>query len=130
MCGCWTRARHIHQPEARTSVWDSNLIASRQCVDDVGVTWRALCDRPHEASTAGPNQNSQRLVSSGVAVLGADWLGGRDSNPDTVVQSPTEMIRLLAEVSDFLGFSLPILRMRVVTSGHFVRTVSHSLHTA
>jgi len=35
----------------------------------------------------------------------SSWLGGRDSNPDTVVQSPTRRSRWSWVVSDSLGFS-------------------------
>jgi hypothetical protein len=45
------------------------------------------------------------------------WLGGRDSNPDNVVQSHVNVLRCALVCSGWLWFSRPALRFALVRSG-------------
>jgi hypothetical protein len=53
------------------------------------------------------------------------WLGGRDSNPDNVVQRAVNVFRFALVRSVLLRFSLPALRFALVRSGLFLCRMSH-----
>ena len=59
-----------------------------------------------------------------------DWLGGRDSNPDTVVQRETTTIRSVLTASVLSRFSAHSFRPAWGCGRHFVRSVSHLFHSA
>jgi hypothetical protein len=54
-----------------------------------------------------------------------NWLGGRDSNPDTVVQRAVNLRRCASVLSVLPRFSPPTLRFAHVPSGLFLRRMSH-----
>ena len=68
-----------------TPVWDSNSLDSGQAVEIVEVAttygrWSA------GRSPEQRKSNSATQLWTELGLLRSDWLGGRDSNPDTLVQ--------------------------------------------
>jgi hypothetical protein len=55
------------------------------------------------------------------------WLGGRDSNPDTVVQRAVNVCRRVPFRSDLLWCSRPAQRCAHGCSGVFLRRMSHTV---
>jgi integrase len=78
-------------------------------------------DDPNGVSKTGAKSLDDQELSA--------WLGGRDSNPDTVVQSRTRRIRWCRLASDFFRFSALTVGLSPYKSVGFVRRVSHPLHT-
>ena len=59
-----------------------------------------------------------------------DWLGGRDSNPDNVVQRAVKVFGFAPVRSGLLRLSRPALRFAHVRSGVFLCRMSHCVSAA
>ena len=70
-----------------TPLWDSNVVELRQQIDGAGVVDLRVPGQSGPSRKSVDHQNSQVLARREVGALELIWLGGRDSNPDTVVQS-------------------------------------------
>ena len=69
-----------------TPAWDSNSLDSSQAVEIVKVaTSYGVCLRSTSKAAGIERRNVAAVAELGL--LRSDWLGGRDSNPDTMVQS-------------------------------------------
>jgi hypothetical protein len=80
--------------------------------------------RAASTSRCFPRETS-RAAKRPSKICEGDWLGGRDSNPDNVVQRAVNVFRFALVRSVLLGFSPPALRLALVRSGLFLCRMSH-----
>ena len=73
------------------------------------------------------NSGSPTSWSQTIEVEGVVWLGGRDLNPDNVVQRAVKVFRYALVRSVLLRFSPPTLRFALVRSGLFLCEMSHGV---
>ena len=74
-------------PRGATPDWDSNSLDSSQAVQIVKVATKYGGRSAGLTYEAAGNRTPQLAAVAELGLLRSDWLGGRDSNPDNVVQS-------------------------------------------
>jgi hypothetical protein len=70
-----------------TPAWDSNLLDPAQVIEFMEIS--TTCYRPVYRALARTNEDRtpQLEAVEELGLMRSEWLGGRDSNPDNVVQS-------------------------------------------
>jgi hypothetical protein len=124
-------AKTIPRPTTGDAGVPSTNPQSGPVTDDAGTFYQVFIKNPHRKARSARSDRALETELKELKEKGLEsWLGGRDLNPDNVVQRAVNVLRCAPVRSVFLGFSQSPLRSALVSFPVFTHKMSHCVSDA